>query len=105
MEVAGGAGGLPVAADLHVPEERLAEHDEHALVGDVLTEGGGLRHRHALERGDRPETGTRASALCVEAGGPQSNGGGEEQRRGAWTHATRTPSERGRHGPFRLSQR
>jgi hypothetical protein len=36
MEVAGGAGYPAVGADLHIPEQRLAERNGRVLVPDVV---------------------------------------------------------------------
>lgn len=53
VEVARPAGGPAVASNLHVPEERLAEHNEGLVVRDVSSESRWLRHGYASKRSNR----------------------------------------------------
>ena len=63
--VAGGAGGLTIAAGLHVPEERFAEplHRRFVDVVDVRR----LRHRHRRQRRQSPATTAAAAAAAAAA--------------------------------------
>jgi hypothetical protein len=52
VEVAGGAGDLAIAAELHVPEEGFAEDEKGVAVTDVSGEIRGSGRRDRLERQD-----------------------------------------------------
>src|SRR5262249_38671350 len=53
VEVAARAGLNAVAAELHVPEERLTERDGRRLVTDEEREVRGFRNRNGFERWGR----------------------------------------------------
>ena len=50
MKMAGRASGLAVAADLHVPEERLTQNHERIAIAHISLESGHLRNGHRLQR-------------------------------------------------------
>ena len=61
MKVTRRARRLPVAANLRIPEQRLAENQERLLVGDVLLETWPRGDRDTLER----RNGISATALSA----------------------------------------
>jgi hypothetical protein len=49
VEMAGGASGVAVASDLHVPEEGFAQYDQDLRIADISIEIGDRRHADCLE--------------------------------------------------------
>jgi hypothetical protein len=98
VEVAARARLHAVAADLHVPEERLAERDRRLAVADELAQVRRLGHGHGLER-------RRSGGILLGAYGLRGGDGRDEGEQEEAPPHERSPSRHGRQLDHRASMR